>query len=35
LVADWFERAGIGCKELGHEGLAEHPLRPPGIYRIR
>jgi hypothetical protein len=28
LVAAWFEAAGIGCRELGHEADALHPLRP-------
>jgi hypothetical protein len=34
LVAEWFERAGITCRELGSEGRAEHPLMLP-LARLR
>jgi hypothetical protein len=34
LVAEWFEKAGITCRELGHEERAEHPLMMP-LARLR
>jgi hypothetical protein len=34
LVAEWFEKAGITCRELGHEERAEHPLMLP-LTRLR
>jgi hypothetical protein len=34
LVAEWFERAGIVCRELGYEARADHPLMLP-LIRLR